>query len=173
MLEPEVCFVVDDGEGTAVGYLIGTPNTANFVKKYRDIFIPYLQLEGVLPPGLDEPFGWNENLPNALRFIAHSPENLLHEEEPQLLKDYPAHMHIDILPKYQKQGLGRKLIDAFTAAMNREGIKGIHLLMAQANVEAGMFYARTGWQRYPKVLDRGLSGEEGVRDNTTWLVKHV
>ncbi len=173
MLEPEYCYVVDNGERQAVGYVIGTPNTAKFVKKYRENFIPYLEAEGLHPPGSEEPIGWNENLPNALRFIMHSPENLLHEEEPQLLEDYPAHMHIDILSRYQRQGLGRKLIDTFSAAVSKEGAKGLHLLMAQANVEAGKFYAGTGWQRYAKVLDGGSSGEEGVKDSATWLVKRL
>lgn len=103
----------------------------------------------------------------------HSPENLLHEDEPQLLEDYPAHMHIDILPEYQRHGLGRKLIDTFSAAVRQDGAKGLHLLMAQANIDAGKFYVRTGWQRYPKVLDGGVSGEEGVKDNTTWFVKRL
>ena len=173
MLEPDFCFVVDSGEGRAVGYVIGTPDTANFVKKYREVFIPLLQIEGLHPPGADEPFGWNENHPNALRFIMHSPENLLHVDEPQLLEDYPGHMHIDILPEYQRQGLGRKLIDTFSATVKKDGAKGLHLLMSQANVEAGKFYTRTGWQRYPKVLDGGSSGEEGVKDNTTWMVKRL
>ena len=173
MLEPQYCFVVDNGEGRAVGYVIGTPNTVNFVKKYREVYVPYLQAEELHPPGPDEPSGWNENLPNALRFVMHSPENLLHEDEPQLLEDYPAHMHIDILSNYQRQGLGRKLIETFSAAVRNEGANGLHLLMAQANVEAGRFYGRTGWQRYPKVLDGGLSGEEGVKDNTTWLVRRL
>jgi GNAT superfamily N-acetyltransferase len=171
MLEPEHCFVLDDGKGRAVGYCIGTADTKGFVRKYHDIFIEYLKTEGIHPPGPGEPFGWSENLPNALRFILHSPENLLHEEEPELLKSFPAHMHIDILPDYQKQGFGRKLIETLAESIKKDGAVGIHLLMAQANVDAGRFYERTGWKRYPKVLDGGVSGEKGVKDNTTWMVK--
>jgi GNAT superfamily N-acetyltransferase len=173
MLEPGHCFVVDNGEGRAVGYIIGTADTSNFVKKYREIYIPYLETEGLHPPAPDEPFGWNENLPNALRFIMHSPENLLHEDEPQLLLEFPAHLHIDILPEFHKRGLGRKLIDTFDKEVKKEGAQGLHLVMAVANVEAAKFYQHTGWQRYPKVLDSGFSGEEGVKDNTAWMIKRI
>jgi ribosomal protein S18 acetylase RimI-like enzyme len=173
MLEPENCFVVDDGKGKAVGYIIGTADTASFVKKVQDVFMPYLTVEGLHPPKPDEPCGWNENLPNALRFIMHSPENLLHAEEPQLLQEFPAHLHIDILPEYQKLGLGRKLIDTFTAAIKATGVKGVHLIMSDANVEAAKFYIHTGWKRYPKILDGGASGREGVKDDAAWMVKDL
>jgi GNAT superfamily N-acetyltransferase len=173
MLEPKYCFVVDDGNGRAVGYIIGTADTENFVKKFREVFIPYMELEGLHPPASDDAYGWNENLPNALRFIMHSPENLLHLEEPPLLRDYPAHLHVDILPGFQRRGLGRQLIETFSAAVKEDGASGLHLVMAQANVEAGDFYAHTGWRRYPKVLDGGSSGEEGVKDNATWMVKRL
>lgn len=173
MLEPEYCFVVDNGEGRAVGYIIGTPDTANFVRKNGETFIPYLIAEGIHPLGPDEPCGWNVNLPNTLRSIMHPRSDLLHEDEPDLLRDYPAHIHIDVLPDYQRRGFGRKLIETFNATVKKEGAKGVHLIMAQANVEAGSFYVATGWRRYPKVLDGGVSGEEGVKDNTAWMVKRL
>lgn len=173
VLEPEHCFVLDNGEGRAVGYVIGTVGTASFVKRYREIFLPYLAAEGIHRPGPDEHVGWSENLPNALRFILYSPENLLHEEEPDLLREYPAHMHIDILPSHQRGGFGRKMVETFSSSIKEAGANGVHLLMVQANTDAGKFYARTGWQRYPKVLDGGLSGEKGVKDNSTWMVKHL
>ena len=135
--------------------------------------MPTLSWKGIPPPGPNEPSGWNDNLPNALRSLIHTPESLLHTEEPALLKDYPAHLHIDILPEFHRLGLGRALIDTFSGAIKKEGADGIHLLMSQSNVEAGKFYTGTGWQRYPKVLDGGASGEQGVKDNTTWMVKEI
>jgi ribosomal protein S18 acetylase RimI-like enzyme len=173
MLAPEHCFVLDDGTGKAVGYIIGTHDTAEFVRQVREVFVPYLLVEGLHPPDPGEEVGWNENLPNALRFIMHSPENLLHLEEPELLRDFPAHLHIDILPGHQRLGFGRKLIDMFTTALKDQGVKGVHLIMSEANVEAAKFYLHTGWKRFPKVLDGGKSGEEGVKEYAAWMVKSL
>jgi GNAT superfamily N-acetyltransferase len=38
----------------------------------------------------------------------------------RLSQEYPAHLHIDILPRYQRRGLGGKLILAFV-----DKIKGL------------------------------------------------
>lgn len=173
MLSPATCLVLDDGDGHAVGYLLGIPDTLSFVKSYRETYIPYLKTEGLEKPGPGEPTEWNENLPNALRKLMYSPEGMLHENYPQLMEEWPAHMHIDILPEFQKRGYGRQLIEAFCRLAKGRGAKGVHLLMAASNVDAGKFYGRTGFTRFPCVLDNGVSGEEGRDQNTIWFVKSL
>src|SRR6266446_150318 len=48
-LEPEFAFVLDDGQ-RAVGYVIGTPDTAAFARAYRARWIPRLAGRYPLPP---------------------------------------------------------------------------------------------------------------------------
>ncbi|KAI1608702.1 acyl-CoA N-acyltransferase [Exophiala viscosa] len=173
MLEPATCYVVDDGRGRgrAVGYILGVPDTHAFVEKYRATYIPYLRTQGLENPGTDESTEWKDNLPNALRRIMFNPDGMLHKEYPQLMEFWPAHLHIDVLPKYQKQGYGRLLIEAFCRTAQEQGVKGLHLLMAVSNEEAGKFYSRIGFSRFPYVVDNGASGEDGRDSNTIWLVK--
>ena len=171
MLQPESCFVLDDGNGQAVGYLLGVPNTAAFVHKYKEEYLPYLQSQSFEKPGPDEPTAWKENLPNALRQIMFNPEGMLHREHPQLMEQWPAHLHIDVLPSNQKQGWGRRLIQQFCNMAKEQGAKGVHLLMAANNADAGKFYPRVGFSRFPYVLDSGASGEDGRDANTIWMVK--
>ncbi|OAP65379.1 hypothetical protein AYL99_01351 [Fonsecaea erecta] len=173
MLEPETCFVLDDGNGLAVGYLLGVPDTASFVQKYDDSYIPYLQSQGFEQPRPDEQTGWSENLPNALRQIMFTPHAMLHAQYPQLMEQWPAHMHIDILIPYQKQGWGRRLIEEFCGVAKEQGARGLHLLMAAANEDAGKFYPRVGFSRFPYVIDNGVSGEKGRDSGTIWFVKSL
>ncbi|KAH0845776.1 hypothetical protein AYO21_11089 [Fonsecaea monophora] len=173
MLEPETCFVLDDGNGVAVGYLLGVPDTASFVQKYEETYIPHMQSQGLEKPGPDEPTSWNENLPNALREIMFNPRTMLHEQYPQLMEQWPAHIHIDILTPFQKQGWGRRLIEQFCGAAKERSVKGLHLLMAAANEDAGRFYPRVGFSRFPYVIDNGVSGEEGRDSGTIWFVKSL
>ena len=173
MLQPDTCFVLDDGNGRAVGYLLGISETTSFVQKYKDIYIPYLKSQGFEKPGIDEPTGWNENLPNALRNIMYNPEAMLHNDHPQLLDKWPGHLHIDILDSYQRQGYGRQLIERFCNTATDQGIKGVHLLMVASNDGAGKFYNRLGFERFPYVLDGGCSGEQGRNQNTIWFVKSL
>ena len=171
MLSPETCFVLDGGNGRAVGYLLGTPDTAAFVQKYNDEYIASLQSEGFEEPGLGEPTGWNENLPDALRKIMFHPEGMLHRKYPQMMEKWPAHLHIDLLNTHKRKGWGRQLIDRFSRLAKDEGAKGVHLGMAASNEDAAKFYARMGFSRFPVVLDNDASGEEGREGNTIWLVK--
>lgn len=81
---------------------------------------------------------------------------------PSLLASYPAHLHIDILPEYQGQGWGRKLVEAWCEIVKGEGAVGAHLDMVKDNVGARKFYERLGFEVCGEVLDGGESGEVGV-----------
>jgi GNAT superfamily N-acetyltransferase len=171
MLQPNTCYVLDDGNGRAVGYILGVSDTPSFVQKWKEWYIPYLQSQGLERPGSGEPTWWKKNLPNALRQMMHDPEAMLHQNQPQLMKEWPAHLHIDVLPPFQRRGYGRQLVERFFQAAREEGVQGVHLLMAASNTEAGHFYTRMGFERFPQVLDNGVSSEKGRDKNTIWLVK--
>jgi GNAT superfamily N-acetyltransferase len=70
------------------------------------------------------------------------------------LVDYPAHLHIDVLPDFQGQGHGRRLMAAFEAAVSVAGAAGLHLGMLTTNVKARAFYDRLGFVELP-VPDAG------------------
>ena len=90
-LEPEFAFVLDDGQ-RAVGYVIGTPDTAAFARAYRARWIP--RLAGRYPPPSPDPPASQEEEMLALHY---RPERLVWPG----LKEYPAHLHIDLLPPFQ------------------------------------------------------------------------
>ncbi|RVX75213.1 hypothetical protein B0A52_00565 [Exophiala mesophila] len=172
-LQPQTCFVLDDGDGNPVGYLLGVVDTHEFVRKYKETYIPYLLAKGLNPPAPDEDRDWSTNLANALKYIMHHPEGLLHSEAPDLVLNYPAHLHIDVLTSHQKQGYGRQLIQQFGDAAKKEGARGMHLLMAASNEDANRFYPRVGFVRFPHVLDGGDSGEQGRDKISIWYVKDL
>ncbi|KAJ4303677.1 hypothetical protein N0V90_002578 [Kalmusia sp. IMI 367209] len=51
-MTPSTCFVVDDGAGRAVGYIIGTADTASFARRWRETFTPVVDPKLVPPPGV-------------------------------------------------------------------------------------------------------------------------
>jgi hypothetical protein len=104
-LFPENCFVIDFGTGTAVGYIVGAPDTKNYIKRYRSEYIPTLDAENFPVLSMDVPADWEDNLPRALLQHLYTPEELLHEDFPELLEEYPAHLHIDLLPSIRGKAL--------------------------------------------------------------------
>lgn len=133
-LEPDLAFVVDDGDG-AVGYVLGTSDTERYVRDLREKWLPEAALRHPLPGG--EP-----GTPDALMTeFLHSPESMIRTE----LADYPAHLHIDLLPGYQGRGYGRALLNTLFAALDKAGARRVHLVMETANTGARAFYDRMGF----------------------------
>ncbi|GAA5059997.1 GNAT family N-acetyltransferase [Streptomyces similanensis] len=142
-LEPELAFVVDDGD-RAVGYVLGTAHTPTFVRRFRDTWLPRLADRHPDPAG--EPSTPSEVM---LRLM-HTPERMLVPE----IADHPAHLHIDLLPSHQRFGYGRELMNVFLAALAARGVRRVHLGMVTANTGARAFYDRLGFSVLP-VADPG------------------
>jgi ribosomal protein S18 acetylase RimI-like enzyme len=137
-LEPELAFVVDNGN-RVVGYVVGTADTAEFTRRYAAEWLP--KVGDAYPAPAGEPAGGDE----LMAMLLHWPERMLRPE----LADYPAHLHIDLLPEYQRMGLGRRLIDALCAALRARGVRGLHLEMLTSNTSARAFYDRLGFTELP------------------------
>ena len=59
--------------------------------------------------------------------------------------DYPAHLHINILPEYQRQGLGMKLLDKLKDELRSSGVKGVMLCAGKGNEKGINFYRKSGF----------------------------
>jgi ribosomal protein S18 acetylase RimI-like enzyme len=156
--EPELCFVVDDGE-RAVGYVLGTADTASFVARFRREWLP--AVAGRYPP----PNGPVRTAEDGMRKLLHDPERMLLPE----VADHPAHLHIDLLPSHQGAGWGRRLMTGFLTALGRAGVERVHLGMASSNTRARAFYDRVGFHeiavpglRGTTFLGRGTIRPEGA-----------
>lgn len=136
VLEPEHAHVLDDGAGTAVGYVVGTADTAAFVRRYRDGWIP--RLAGRYPDPADPP----RTPDDEMLALHHRPERML---VPQL-DGWPAHLHIDLLPQWQGAGWGRRLMSAFVDGLRAAGVPAVHLGMVTVNTRARRFYDKLGFE---------------------------
>lgn len=133
-LEPELAFVVADGD-RVVGYIVGTADTERFVTRFRQEWLP--QVAAAYPAVTGEPQTPDE----VMAHLLHTPERMM---VPELVK-YPAHLHIDLLPGYQRAGHGRALMDNLTRALRYAGAPAVHLGMVTDNVNARPFYDRLGF----------------------------
>ena len=135
-LEPGFAFVLDDGS-RAVGYVIGTPDTAAFARAYRARWIP--RLAGRYPPpDPGPPAGPDEEM----LALHYQPERMIWPGQ----QEYPAHLHIDVLPPFQGAGYGRALMETFYAAAAQAGAAGVHVTVMTANTRALGFYRRLGFR---------------------------
>jgi ribosomal protein S18 acetylase RimI-like enzyme len=135
VLEPDLAFVLDDGAGRAVGYVVGTADTERFVEDFRTKWLP------TVADRYPEPAGPPSTPDEAMIRLLHHPERMLVPE----VAAYPAHLHIDLLPAWQGRGHGRGLMRTLLQALHDRGVPAVHLSMVTANTPARAFYDRLGF----------------------------
>ncbi|OAF54545.1 hypothetical protein VC83_09176 [Pseudogymnoascus destructans] len=136
-LEPGTCFVLDasastgnaDGDVTGtsslvpascVGYILCAPSTPSFVAAYEETYLLTLSPWWAAPPPPSLPWE-GATLGGGMLQALHNPSSMLHSDFPELVEEYPAHLHIDILPAFQSKGLGAKMIERLETELRGRG----------------------------------------------------
>jgi ribosomal protein S18 acetylase RimI-like enzyme len=135
-LVPEHAYVLDNGD-RAVGYVIGTASTKDFVAAYLADWLP--RMRGRYEPPAPQPASEEER---KLEDMFH-PERMLLPE----LAPYPAHLHINLLPDYQGAGHGRAMVSTFLGSVAAAGAMSCYLGVRKGNTTAMLFYDKLGWRR--------------------------
>lgn len=134
VLAPDFAFVLDAGAG-AVGYVVAAPDTAAFAERQEREWWPEIRrrVAGLTPA--------RTNDARVLSLI-HQPEG----KDPAMLADYPAHLHINLLPPFQGGGWGRRLVETELAALRARGVRGLHLGVSAGNAKVLGFYEKLGFR---------------------------
>ncbi len=142
-----------EGEGDVIGYVLGSFDTRGFEQtRVINWFPPYLEkypLSAIDAEVTDTTPAHLRNLtPQDKHYIRtiHNP----HIATDTQIAFSPAHLHINILPQYQHQGWGRRLIGHAVKYLKEEkGLDRLWLGMDPRNANAKKFYARLGFKEIP------------------------
>jgi ribosomal protein S18 acetylase RimI-like enzyme len=148
-LEPDLAFVVDD-DGEAQGYVLGARDTVEFEQRCEQEWWPPLRKRYPDPPA-----GRSWTADERLCHLLHHPVRTA----PAVAADYPAHLHIDLLPGAQGAGFGRRLVELLFSRLSVMGVPGVHLAVAAGNERAIGFYRHVGMRpvrREPGTLLMGM-----------------
>lgn len=148
-LEPELAFVLEDDLGVC-GYCLGALDTELFFERFLREWLPPLQRRYPDPSGSERDWTRDQHIYHEL----HHPEPPV----PAVVRAYPSHLHIDLLPRAQGRGNGRRLMERLLEALRRRGSTGAHLALAAANLRALRFYHKLGFSR----LDDIIPAEEAI-----------
>lgn len=135
---PQFAFVVETEDGQVAGYVVAAPDTEAFEEWFRDEWWPQ--------------YGHRFPRPTDGQGVEHDILSYAYGRAPGVAlysAGYPAHLHIDILPKAQGQGWGRRLIDQLAGALRDAGVPGLHLVVGTDNRGAMAFYPRVGFTALP------------------------
>ncbi|GAB3432343.1 GNAT family N-acetyltransferase [Actinophytocola sediminis] len=143
-LAPRLAFVAADEDGVA-GYVIGAEDTRAFESACERDWWPGLRERyprTAFPP---------ESRDGKLVRLLHEPP----EAEQHVVERYPAHLHIDLLPRLQGRGFGRRLLETLFDALRAAGAPAVHLGVSALNERALAFYDHIGFtevRRHPESL---------------------
>lgn len=74
-------------------------------------------------------------------------------------KEYPAHLHIDILPAYQRRHIGKELMNTLFHHLKEQKVNGLMLSVSRDNKGAIAFYEKCGF----RVLLKGAGIVYGIK----------
>ncbi len=130
--DPSLCLVIGDEHGIG-GYLLATADTTGFEAWREREWLPALRVR--------YPRGSGSERDRELIELLHDPEY----SPPEVLADHPAHLHIDLMPRLQRQGWGRRMMLELESRLRERRIRGVHLGVSPRNESARAFYASLGY----------------------------
>jgi len=139
-ISPETVFVAEDGEGVA-GYILGPADTRAFEARMETHWWAALRTrypDVASPPALPD-----ERMCHLIHHPARLPDSIVGA--------YPAHLHINLLPRLRGQGIGRRLVDRWRAEVAAMDATGAHLVVGTRNERAVDFYRIYGFHELERL----------------------
>lgn len=134
--EPENIFVAVNDEDIPVGYVICSTNIPLFKNKML------------------------HDIKNRVKNTYSSSLLMLYATVIAVMitkKKYRTHLHIDLLPETQRQGVGTRLIDALCEHLKEKGIKHVSVLTISTDSMGYKFYTKYGFHTIQKITPTRIS----------------
>jgi ribosomal protein S18 acetylase RimI-like enzyme len=140
--EPDLSLVLEDDEGVC-GYALGAFDSRAFYQRYESEWRPVLVAQFPAPQG--DPARWTR--------VEHAYHTYHHPHYfcPEPYDLYPSHLHIDLLPRAQGRGYGRRMMQQVMDRLRLRGSAGAHLGVSAGNSRARGFYERLGFRELTRV----------------------
>jgi ribosomal protein S18 acetylase RimI-like enzyme len=135
-LQPDFAFVVEDGDGVG-GFVVGTLDTALWESRLEQIWWPDLRRRYACPCGAPELWTIDEKRHAMIHHPEHAPVDVV--------RDYPAHIHLNLLPRLQRRGVGVRLLAMWLESARARDANAIHIGVNHRNAGALTFWKRQGF----------------------------
>jgi ribosomal protein S18 acetylase RimI-like enzyme len=146
--EPDLSLILEDEQGVC-GYALAALDSRAFYGRYEREWRPALCRQYPDPQG--DARRWTPS--QQAHHWYHHPDYFT----PEPYDAYPSHLHIDLLPRAQGRGHGRRMIERLLDALRDRGSPGVHLGLSARNTRAFGFYRRLGFRE----LTRTGTPEDG------------
>ena len=123
--QADYCFVAVDDNDVAVGYVLCAVDRDDFEEKMAELYMPLVR-----KLNSSDYFRYTAEIKVSSRFVRQG---------------YLAHLHINILPEYQRRGLGTQLVQSLENKLRDMYVEGMYLICGQKEDGARAFYEKLGY----------------------------
>ncbi len=134
------CFVAVDENDIPVGYVLCSVDNDDYEEKINELYLPLVKkINGA------QFFKFNAQVKLEQRYVRNG---------------YTAHLHVDILPDYHRQGIGTQLIKRLEEQLKDLYVEGLYLVCGAKNESARAFYERVGFEDIDYVVGAVVYGKK-------------
>ncbi|HQS16468.1 GNAT family N-acetyltransferase [Reyranella sp.] len=153
LLEPSLTLILEDRDGVA-GFVAGAVDTAAWEDRLERDWWPSLRQQYADPVGVPPDKQTADQRRAAM--IHHPPAT-----PAEIAERYPAHLHMNLLPRLQRRGAGSLLLETWLAAARTRGARSFHVGVNRTNVGALRFWEAGGFTAL--IFDRA------TESRTCWM----
>ena len=157
LLDQGVALVAVDGEGIC-GYAVGVTDTAAWEQALERSWWPALRRQYTDPSGTPpETRTWDQRR----AWLIHHP----FPTPPAVVRAFPGHLHMNLFPRAQGQGVGPRLLEKWFALAAARGGVGVHVGVNAGNEKGLRFWGRHGFEAFtPEGVAHGRTVWMGLAD---------
>lgn len=153
LLDPALTFVIEDARGVA-GFAAGAVDTIAWEHRLENDWWPSLRRHYADPVGVPP----DEQTADQRRAaMIHHPA----ATPVEIAARYPAHLHMNLLPRLQRRGFGSLLLGTWLAAARTRGARSFHVGVNRMNAGALHFWEAQGFA--------ALTFDPATASRTCWM----
>ena len=135
---PEEIALVAECGGRVVGYCVGTADGVVQQRRFQENQLPLIKKRMLMKTIWRYP----RDFLKVLRWSRLKGDDQAKIDD----QKFPAHLHMNVHPDFQRPGIGKQLLSRFCKASAERGAGGIHIKTSTRNQSAIGFYLRNGFR---------------------------
>lgn len=124
--QPDYCYVAVDDNDVPIGYLLCVVDLDQYQECMQELYLPLVR---------------KVSSGDYFRFVAETKVC-----ERYVRQGYTAHILVNVLPEYRRQGLGAQLVEMLETKLKEMFVEGLYIVVGQKDNAARAFCEKLGYE---------------------------
>ena len=143
--QPDFCFVAVDEDDIPVGYVLCVVDLDDYTEQMQENYLPLVR-----KVSSGDYFHFVAESKVAERYVRHG---------------YTAHLHVNVLEEYRRQGLGTQLIQTLEKKLADTFVEGVYLICGKNAKIARAFCEKNGYEDIDYLANAVVYGKKFFKED--------